>query len=366
VPINALPLTTAEADRLCEEGYALLESGRFAEALSLLSSARALAPKNALIHYRLGLLFSDTGRPAEALEALDTSLNLQSANARAHNNRGSALQLLGRLSEAEKAFQRALDLSPDLEPPYINLGHLLEQQGKAREAGELYERAIKRGLDPALFSQYLAAASGLVTRRAPDRWVSATFDNFAPNFDARLRSLGYDAPRVLAAMVRSHTDTMLDILDLGCGTGQCGLSLAQQKRYLVGVDLSEKMLAQARAHGIYDELHLAEVHAWLCGAAEARFDLVIAADVFIYVGALEDLFHEAARNLRPGGWFAFSTEECESPDYTLLSSGRYAQSEAYIRRLGESAFTVVAADPAVIRMESDNPLMGRLFLLRKQ
>jgi predicted TPR repeat methyltransferase len=360
------PPASAEADRLCGEGYASLEAGRFEEAHTLLSRACALAPGNPLIHYRLGLLFSDTGRPAEALEALDISLGLQSDNARAHNNRGSALQLLGRTSEAEQAFQRALELSPELEIPYINLGHLLEQQGKLQAATELYQRAIERGLDPALFSHYLAAASGQVTNRAPDRWVSSTFDNFAPTFDTHLRSLGYNAPRMLAAMVRAHANEALDVLDLGCGTGQCGLSLAQQKRCLIGVDLSEKMLAQARAHDVYDELHLAEVHTWLRGASAARFDLVIAADVFIYIGALEDLFHETARSLRPAGWFAFSTEECESADYTLQPTGRYAQSEAYIRRLAQPAFAIVAADPTVIRMDSGNPLPGRLYLLQKQ
>ena len=344
----------------------MLEAGRFDEAHALLSRARVLSPSNPLIHYRLGLLFNDIGRTAEALEALDTSLSLQPDNARAHNNRGSALQLLGRASEAEQAFQRALDLDPDLELPYINLGHLLEEQGKVRQATNLYERAIARGLDPTLFSHYLAAVSGKITHRAPDRWVSATFDNFAPTFDARLRSLGYNAPRKLAAIVRSHMDERLDVLDLGCGTGQCGLSLAQQKRYLVGVDLSEKMLGQARALGIYDELHLAELHTWMRGAAAARFDLVIAADVFIYIGLLGDLFQETVRNLRPGGWFAFSTEECGSADYMLRRTGRYAQSETYIRRLSELAFTVVVADPTIIRLESGKPLMGRLYLLQKQ
>jgi predicted TPR repeat methyltransferase len=223
-----------------------------------------------------------------------------------------------------------------------------------------------RGLDPTLFGHYLAAASGQLTHRAPDRWVSATFDNFAPTFDAHLQSLGYNAPRMLAAMVRSHVDQALEVLDLGCGTGQCGLALAQQKRYLVGLDLSEKMLAQARAHGVYDELNLAEVHRWLRSAAATRFDLVIAADVFIYIGALEELFHQTAHSLRPGGWFAFSTEECESTDYTLRPTGRYAQSEAYIRRLAQPAFAVIAADPAIIRMELGNSLGGRLYLLQKQ
>jgi hypothetical protein len=144
----------------------------------------------------------------------------------------------------------------NLELPYLNLGHRLEQQGKVLETTELYERAIARGLNSALFSHHLVAASGQVTHRAPDRWVSATFDNFAASFDARLRSLGYNAPQLLAAMLRSHANEALYVLDLGCGIGQCELSLTQQKRCLVRVDLSEKMLAQARAHGIYDELHL--------------------------------------------------------------------------------------------------------------
>ncbi len=358
------PPTSAEADRLCEEGYTLLEAGRFEEARALLLRARTLAPANPLVHYRLGLLYNDTARPDEALEALDTSLSLNPDNARAHNNRGVALQLLRRMPDAEKAFQRALDLSPELEVPYVNLGHLLEEQGKLREAVALYELAIARGLDASLFSHYVAAASAQVTDRAPDRFVTATFDNFAPTFDAHLRQLGYNAPSLLAAMVKSHVGRELDVLDLGCGTGHCGIALTQQTRYLVGVDLSEKMLAQARALGIYDDVHLSEVHTWLRSSEGARFDLVIAADVFPYIGALEELFHETARNLRPGGWFAFSTEECESTDYTLRPTGRYAQSEAYIRRLAEPTFAIVVADPTTIRLEMGNPLAGRLYLLQ--
>ena len=359
---------SAEADRLCDEGYASLEAGRFEEANTQLLQARTLAPANPLIHYRLGLLYSDTGRPAEALKALDVSLSLQSDNPRAHNNRGVALQLLHRVAEAEKAFLRALDLSPELEQPYINLGHVLEQQGKLHEAAALYELAITRGMDADLFSHYLAAVSTQDTGRAPDRWISATFDNFAPTFDTHLQQLEYKAPRLLAEMVMAHVNETLDILDLGCGTGQCGIFLAQLKRYLVGVDLSEKMLAKARVLGIYDDLHLAEVHTWLNSSAAECFDLVIAADVFIYIGKLEELFHRIACSLRSGGWFAFSIEEDSglSTDYTLQASGRYVQSEAYIRRLAKPAFTIVAEDPVAIRMEMGHSLAGRLYLLQKK
>jgi predicted TPR repeat methyltransferase len=356
----------SEATRLADEGYALLEAARYDEAYARLVRARELAPTNPLIHYRLGLLFVDTGRPGEALEALDAALALQPDNARAHNNRGSALQMLDREAEAESAFRRALDLDPDLEPPYINLGHLLEQRGNVRDAAELYERAIARGLDAALFGHHIAAAYGRSTDRAPDSWVRATFDNFASNFEVKLQELQYDVPRQLAAMLTAHAAGPLDMLDLGCGTGLCGVALAHRKRYLVGVDLSPKMLGQARLRDLYDELHASEIHAWLREATTARFDAAIAADVLIYIGVLEELFRDVARVLRSGGWFAFSTEESPIQDFTLKASGRYAQSQAYIRRIAASAFGVVAAEPTTIRMESGQPIVGRLYLLRRQ
>jgi predicted TPR repeat methyltransferase len=357
---------SSEVERLSEEGYILLEAARFDEARALLTRARELAPDNALVHYRLGLLFGDIDRPAEALQALDASLSLQADNPRAHNNRGAALQRLGRVPEAEQAFRRALELGPDLAPPYINLGHLLEQQGRPREAVGLYEQAIARGLDAAVFNHHIAAVAGQATNRAPTNWVRETFDNFAPTFDSQLELLRYDVPRQLVALLRPAAAASLDILDLGCGTGRCGLSLAPQKRYLVGVDLSERMLVRARLRAIYDELHMDEVHNWLRGVSEARFDLVIAADVLIYIGALEELFGEIARALRAGGCFAFSTEECVGTDYTLLPSGRYAQSQAYIERLAELAFGVVTGQATVIRIESGVPIPGRLYVLQKR
>ena len=81
----------SEASRLRDEGFALLEAARFAEAEAALSRAVALAPEDALAHFRLALVFVDTGRPAAAVAALDRSLSLDPGNARAHNNRGSAL-----------------------------------------------------------------------------------------------------------------------------------------------------------------------------------------------------------------------------------------------------------------------------------
>jgi predicted TPR repeat methyltransferase len=122
---------------------------------------------------------------------------------------------------------------------------------------------------------------------------------------------------------------------------------------------------QARARGVYDALHAGEINAWLATAATASLDVVVAADVFIYLGALEDVFRHVARSLREGGWFAFSTEECPSGDYVLQSTGRYAHARDYVVRLARPAFTVAAEDAVVIRMDAERPLPGRLYLLRR-
>ena len=355
-----------EATRLRDDGFAHLEAGRLREAEAALLAARELDPADPLVHFRLALVYVDTGRPAEAVAALDASLRLDPDNARAHNNRGSALQLVGRAADAERAFRRALELDPDLVQPYTNLGYLLERQGRPQDAVALYGQAIARGVDPPLFAHHVAAASGRTTARAPEQWVRATFDNFAPTFDTRLRALGYDAPRRLAALLAGRLGSGADILDLGCGTGLCGAALAARKRRLTGVDLSERMLVQARQRGVYDELHAAEIESWLRGADAGAYDVVVAADVFIYIGALEGVFREVARVLRAGGWFAFSTEECAAGDYALQPSGRYAQSLAYVGRLAGESFAVAVAEPAVIRTEAGTPLAGRLVLLQRR
>lgn len=117
-------------------------------------------------------------------------------------------------------------------------------QNKKPEAIELYRLAIKRGLDATLFGHHLAAISGEVTGRAHENWVRATFDNFAPGFDAHLQQLSYNAPEKLGAMLRARASAPLDMLDLGCGTGLSGLALTGLKGTLTGVDLSEKMLIE--------------------------------------------------------------------------------------------------------------------------
>src|SRR6185436_11808747 len=89
-----------------------------------------------------------------------------------------------------------------------------------------------------------------------------------------------------------------------------------------------------------------------------RPDLILAADVFIYVGDLAGVFRSVRRILELGGCLAFTVELAkEGRDIELLSSLRYAHSEAYIRRLADGAeFTSVRIAQAPIRRDQTTPI----------
>ena len=92
----------------------------------------------------------------------------------------------------------------------------------------------------------------------------------------------------------------LDVLDAGCGAGLCGPLIAPCARRLVGVDLSGRMLAQARDKNVYDELIQRELTSYLRDSP-AVFDAIVSADTLVYFGPLRDVVAAAARALRPGG-----------------------------------------------------------------
>jgi predicted TPR repeat methyltransferase len=135
-------------------------------------------------------------------------------------------------------------------------------------------------------------------------------------------------------------------------------------RHLSGVDMAPRMIEKARQRGVYDELTAGDLTLTLKERPRS-FDLILAADVFNYVGCLDDVFEVAARALRPGGLFAFTIESIDTGDYMLRRSRRYAQSVTYIRRLALSCgFAEVSVQKVELRKEANMPVDARLIVLR--
>jgi SAM-dependent methyltransferase len=101
------------------------------------------------------------------------------------------------------------------------------------------------------------------------------------------------------------------VLDLGCGCGETSLAIAARvgaKGFVLGVDLSEPMLARARERatraGLAQlEFQAADVQTAALGAA--RFDAAFSRFGVMFFAAPEAAFANIRGALRPGGRLAF-------------------------------------------------------------
>ncbi|MDQ2926607.1 MAG: methyltransferase domain-containing protein [Pseudomonadota bacterium] len=157
----------------------------------------------------------------------------------------------------------------------------------------------------------------------------------------------------------------LDVLDLGCGTGLCGALLKPWARSLTGLDVSANMIEEARRKCVYDNPIAGEIGAWLT-TQEACFDLIVAADVFIYIGDLSGVFGSARQASRARGLFAFSTEASVDGDTRLQESLRYAHSPAYLQSLAaETGWQLVCMTEHVLREENRQGIVGHVTVPRR-
>jgi len=91
------------------------------------------------------------------------------------------------------------------------------------------------------------------------------------------------------------------VADLACGTGRTGVWLEEHGvRFLDGVDLTEAMLEQARAKGIYRSLSLADLRQTPLSAHS--YDLVSVGLADDHLPELVPLYQEVARLVRPQGY----------------------------------------------------------------
>ena len=368
---RALALRPDYPEAWCHRAIALLDLGDAEAALA--SAGRALAARAAYpqaLCVRANALFQLRQFEA-ALHGYDDVIGLDANLAEAQTGRGLSLQKLGRAQDALACFERALALRPEHAQGHRHYAEALLALGRRDEAIAAYQRAraLTRdvGADTGQIDFVLAALGiGAPPERAPGAYVKALFDQYAGHFDRHLTGvLGYRTPQLIADAIARHVGgTLQAAVDLGCGTGLCAPFLRPRAQRLAGVDLSENMLAQAGATGMYDELVCADIGAFLATRRSA-FDLVVAADVLVYFGDLDALFGQVRAALRPGGWFCFSTEAGEGGDVALLPSQRYAHALPYLERLaGAHGFALAEAGRAVVRSENGVAIDGHLLVLR--
>ena len=206
------------------------------------------------------------------------------------------------------------------------------------------------------------------------------------------------------------------VLDAGCGTGLAGRFLKPLvDGSLVGVDLSTKMLDVAREctlvkgcglkeqkdgengntdgeedeidsrsavplynHLVSLDLETATLEEIYSGYNELSvntndgFELIVAADVLVYIGDLQKLLQNFAKlsvksNEERNALLIFSCERIEEEDtfstgWKLQNSGRYAHSKSYVVNTArEAGYRLISYEEIVPRMEKGEEVQGHLF-----
>ena len=396
---RVLDVWPTHADALHYAGVLAHQQGHSDRAVALIEQSLAAAPGRADCFNNLGIVFQSSGKLDAALDAYQQAIAIDPSHANAHSNRGVVLRASGRPLEAEAAYRTAIGIDPGHIDAFTNLGILLHGLKRTREATECYckvitlrpkHREARRLLalahcvlgdvDQAIkvFDEWLAEEPGDpialhmraackgrdVPARASNGFVERTFDSFAASFEAKLEQLSYRAPALVAAMLENslpEPSKQLEVLDAGCGTGLCGPLLAPYARQLLGVDLSEGMLALAKEKHVYDVLTKAELTDYMRGQP-GTFDVIVAADTLVYFGDLESVVGAAASALRHSGLFVFTLEHAVGAaadiEWQLELHGRYSHARSYVERVLADFGLQPWIVPAELRMESGAPVAG--------
>jgi predicted TPR repeat methyltransferase len=278
-------------------------------------------------------------------------------------------QAKGDLQAAAELLLQALELTPGYASAWFALGEIREQLddrdgaiaafGKAREA----DADDRLGAVLHLIRLGVGAAADM-----PPAYVRTLFDHYARAFDKALtEGLEYRAPALLLTAVEAacrksgraaHFGAMLD---LGCGTGLAGAVFRPHAERLTGVDLSPGMIEQARGKNLYDRLEVSDVMQFLAAEDEAGsvYDLIVAADVFVYLSDLAPVATAAAGVLAPGGFFAFTVETHSGEGAILGAALRYAHDAEHVRAaIARAGLNVLSLDSVSTRREKKEPVPG--------
>jgi predicted TPR repeat methyltransferase len=356
-------------------GELLLLIGRTADAVACLSEAVAAVPDNVVFRQTLAQTLATFGDIDAALATLLEGIRIAPSAAASRN--AAILHCIRHRDNAratDLAEQARLDGVADANT-FGMQGHALSGLGQHEAAASAYNEALK--LAPADAHIRHLAATAQIRSRAPEDFVRMLFDGDADRFEAHIIGLGYGVPALIRRRV-TEIAALADtgpVLDLGCGTGLMALALSDLPLgSFSGIDVSPRMLEQARAKGLYGSLRVARLpDALQCDTT--LWGLILAADVLCYFAALDEMLHAVFSRLRPGGRFIFSLEELlPNQDGTIPGNGnwasgrlgRHAHSARYVTTIAAAqGYHCLTLDHASLRYEAGGPVAGLLVVLER-
>ncbi len=206
------------------------------------------------------------------------------------------------------------------------------------------------------------------------KYVESLFDVFAPDFETVLHDLNYQSPQDIADILDAHFSAVgnskkMRILDLGCGSGLCGKYLAAKSFCgdIFGVDLSAQMVHEASKKNIYKQLIKDDIISFL-SKENFGFDIIVAADVLTYFGALDSIINLVKKSLNNEGIFAFSISQnsLNQKEFFLTPSSRFVHTLSYVKKvLQNNDFAMLKIEDKVLRTEGGKDIKGYIIMAQK-
>lgn len=347
-------------------GTALQKNGCLDDAIVNYKRALMIKPRIAEVYYNMGCALQKKEALNEALESYQSALEIKPDYASASNNLGTLFHNRGALEEALACYRNALAANPEYAEAYHNMGNTQMVMGESKAAITSFRLAAKINPNDADLKHVLASITGKQTSAPPISYVASLFDYYAANFEqSLLGDLHYAVPTTIAQIMSDLKtgNSFGSVLDMGCGTGLAGVSLASMSDNLHGIDISRKMLQRAKRKQLYDQLSNIDIIQYLT-KSRLGFDYFVAADVFNYIGDLSKIFELIQSRNRRYGRLVFSTEHQNEDGFYLNKSGRYSHSNAYIKHLcAVFNYQILHFSTSNLRKDKGQFLIGGFYVL---
>jgi predicted TPR repeat methyltransferase len=349
----------------------LARQNKFVEAAEEAQKAIALAPGHLPTLQSAIEIAHRAGYAGLALEFLPRAIELAAPNNLIFKRQmAQDLAALGRNAEAIVLFTELLVINDKDEFSLQGRADAALAAGDTDTCVADWSTLVELAPNNPSYRFHQAVAKGQTPATQPVSLPRQLFDDMASVYDQHMvRGLRYQLPKKVADLIlEKFPERKLNVLDLGCGTGLLGVCLGRLDGYLVGVDVSEKMIEQAARHQLYDRFHTINLLDALQATPADIYDVLTALDVLIYVGDLTQAIPDAHRIAKPGGYVIFSCERAlttEAP-WVLRPTKRYAHEQGHVESLcREAGFAEIKIEDTIIRFEGTEPVNGFLVVARK-
>ena len=368
---KALKLDANFHDARFNLGKALLELGEIDGAKENFEAVLEVTPnKTHALNGVADVLFLKR-EYTKASEYYDEAIKNNAEFSPAYVGLGKVFLSLNDLDSAITHFKHALKINPNNIEALMFCGDALRKQGKLEAATAAYKDILEIDPENAQAKFHLATVDDDTVLDKPENdYIRRLFDDYSETFDEDIAKVNYEVPKKLAEIAKQYVtpsdNGQLSIIDIGCGTGLCGVEFKKFAHYLKGIDISPGMIKAAMRRGVYNDLEENEILTALV-KHQNDTDLVVSADVFVYVGDLESVFLAVTSALKENGLFLFSVESHDGDeDFKLPVTARFTHSRKYIQELAKRrGLELLECNDTEIRTESGSSVTGLLVALKK-